>query len=137
VLYHLLGATLSSATTDTDGVANMFTTGTKITFIEPAVSGKQTIHLSAGVAVAVDNAAKKSHTAILIPPEVHYGYGVKAVAEPDLDPSSGWGQVLSVDAMQLIAETKGSRANSIIPTEYIQKSTDDANPTVVAHKDRY
>ena len=135
--YHLIGATISSATTGAHGVANVFTAGTKITYIEPAVSDKQTIHLSAGVAVAVDNADKKGDTAILVTPAAHYGYGVKAVAEPDLDPSSGWGQVLPVDAMQLIAETKGSRANSIIPTEYIQKSTTGANPTAVAQKDRY
>ena len=69
----------------------------------------------------------------MVTPEEHYGYGVNAVAEPDLDPTSGWGQVLPVEAMQLIAETKGSRANSIITTEYVQKS---ATPTAITQQDR-
>eukprot|EP01043_Picozoa_sp_COSAG02_P033623 COSAG02_NODE_2303_length_9183_cov_6.229369_8_plen_515_part_01 len=134
--YHLIGATLSSASTG-NGVSNVFAAGTRVTFVSPPVNDKQTIHLSHGVATAITSQNERDDTMVLVTPEAHYGYGVRAVAEPDLDPSSGWGQVLSADAMQLIAETKGSRANSIIPTEYIQKSTDDANPTAVAQKDRY
>ena len=135
--YHLIGATLSSGSTGEDGVSNVFASGTKVTFVSPPVNEKQTIHLSHGVATAITTGDERTDTMVLVTPESHYGYGVKAVAEPDLDPSSGWGQVLSVDAMQLIAETKGSRANSIIPTEYIQKSPSDANPTAVEQKDRY
>ena len=47
------------------------------------------VRRSAGVAVAIDPTAKRNDTAILVTPEADYGYGVKAVAEPDLEPSSG------------------------------------------------
>ena len=132
--YHLLGASVSSASTGTYGVSNAFAAGTKITYVTPPVNEKQTIYLSAGLTAAVSS-VELSDTLVLITPTHQYGYGVKAVAEPDLDPSSGWGQVLPVEAMQLIAETKGSRANSIIPTEYVQKTS--ATPTAITQKDRY
>ena len=131
--YHLIGATLSSASVGTNGVASAFAAGTKVTYVSPPVNNKQTIHISTGLAAAID-ANAKDDTLVLVTPEEYYGYGVKAVAEPDLDPTSGWGQVLPVEALQLIAETKGSRANSIIPTEYVQKS---ATPTAITQQDRY
>jgi len=88
-----------------------------------------------GAITALTN--KRVGSAILITPPSNYGYGVKAVAEPSLDPKSGWGQVLSADELRLISETKGSRANSIIPTEYIQKAAASANPVAVTQADRY
>ena len=135
--FHLIGATITSGVTDSGGVATMFAADTIVTYIAPPSADKQVIHLSKAVVTAVDTDDKRDKTAVLLTPEAHYGYGVKAVAEPSLDPSSEWGQVLGADEMQLIAETKGSRANGIIPTQYVQKNPTDDKPTAITQAERY
>ena len=135
--FHLIGATITSVITDTGGVAGMFAADTIVTYIAPPSADKQVIHLSKAVVTAVGTNDERDKTAVLLTPEAHYGYGVKAVAEPSLDPSSEWGQVLGADEMQLIAETKGSRANGIIPTQYVQKNPTDDKPTAITQAERY
>lgn len=135
--FHLIGSTIVSAITDSGGVTGMFAADTIVTYIAPPSGDKQVIHLSKAVVTAADSAAKLAKTAVLLTPEVHYGYGVKAVAEPSLDPSSEWGQVLSADEMRLIAETRGSRANGIIPTQYVQKDPSNDKPTAITQAERY
>ena len=80
--FHLIGATIASAITDSGGVAGMFAADTIVTYIAPPSGDKQAIHLSKAVVTAADSAAKLAKTAVLLTPEAHYGYGVKAVAEP-------------------------------------------------------
>eukprot|EP01046_Picozoa_sp_COSAG06_P025974 COSAG06_NODE_2211_length_7334_cov_4.392122_1_plen_160_part_10 len=102
---HHIGSTLTSSKMgEANGVDNAFAAGTRVTYVGPELHNKQEVHISAGIATAVDTTAKINATAILVTPLLEYGYGVKAVAEPSLDPSSEWGQVLSADEMRLIAE---------------------------------
>ena len=61
----------------------------------------------------------------LTPIAARKGYGVAAVAEPSLNPSSHWGEVLAIEEMELIATTPGVAANTIVPIVHAANSTAD------------
>ena len=61
----------------------------------------------------------------LTPIATRKGHGVAAVAEPSLNPSSHWGEVLAIEEMELIATTPGVAANTIVPIVHAANSTAD------------